>query len=635
MGLSFVFVILAALGLGILVFIHELGHYWVARRVGIKVEAFSIGFGRTKLRWIRDGVEWRIGWLPFGGYVRMAGMDKQGEKQPYEVEGGFFHATPFDRIKVAIAGPIVNIVFALLIFTLIWALGGREKSFADFTQRVGWIDPHSALYELGLRPGDIISQYDGYEVHSAKDHLYAAMFSGDQVLVKGYRIDYLTATKVPFEAEVTPYAPLDAPEGLKTLGVLKPAQYLLYTPKRKDEALVQGSPLLGSGIEKGDRLFWADGELLFSHDQLIHLLNAGEALVTYSRGGKTALARLPRYPLGQFLLSEEVQQEFEDWHYGAGVGENFQKSQFISYNLSAEGVVEGDLKLFDRELEPRVLQKGDRILAIDGEPVLGAFEIFKGLQTHKVNIIVQRRPKGWKEESWKVADADFDRDVNWGDLEQLASQIGIVGSLMSVGEMVRLHPIVPVSVEALAAAEGPDSYLQNAFIEQRKNFEKIADPQKRKEHLKALDAYGKQKMLGIHLRDRMVDYNPNPFRLFSDVAVETWRTFSSLLLGYLNPKWLSGPVGIVQVMHYGWTVGLNEALFWLGVISLNLGIFNLLPVPVLDGGHICFALWEKLTRRRMRAETMEKLVIPFVVLLIAFFVFATYQDLSRIFRGFF
>jgi regulator of sigma E protease len=98
---------------------------------------------------------------------------------------------------------------------------------------------------------------------------------------------------------------------------------------------------------------------------------------------------------------------------------------------------------------------------------------------------------------------------------------------------------------------------------------------------------------------------------------------------------MSGPVGIVEVIHHSWGVGIKEVLFWMGLISLNLGFLNLLPIPVLDGGHICFSLVEMVTKRPIKAKTMERLIIPFVVLLVALFVYLTYNDLLRLFSRFF
>jgi regulator of sigma E protease len=97
---------------------------------------------------------------------------------------------------------------------------------------------------------------------------------------------------------------------------------------------------------------------------------------------------------------------------------------------------------------------------------------------------------------------------------------------------------------------------------------------------------------------------------------------------------MSGPVGIIQVVHQSWMVGVKEALFWMAVISLNLGIVNLLPVPVLDGGHIMFSLLEAVRKRPLRAKTMERLIIPFIGLLIVFFLYITYQDIARLFSKF-
>src|SRR3989338_3411211 len=98
------YIILAALGLSFLIFIHEYGHYWMARREGMRVEIFSIGFGRPVKVWVKDGVKWQIGWLPFGGYVKIAGMERDKGKDPRKVADGFFGKKPKDRILVALMG---------------------------------------------------------------------------------------------------------------------------------------------------------------------------------------------------------------------------------------------------------------------------------------------------------------------------------------------------------------------------------------------------------------------------------------------------------------------------------------------------------------------------------------------------
>ena len=79
---SILYAALAVFALGFLVFVHELGHYFVARREKMRVEAFSIGFGRPILAWKNKGVHWQIGWIPFGGYVKIAGMDSKDSFSP-------------------------------------------------------------------------------------------------------------------------------------------------------------------------------------------------------------------------------------------------------------------------------------------------------------------------------------------------------------------------------------------------------------------------------------------------------------------------------------------------------------------------------------------------------------------------
>src|SRR5690606_1659179 len=116
---------------------------------------------------------------------------------------------------------------------------------------------------------------------------------------------------------------------------------------------------------------------------------------------------------------------------------------------------------------------------------------------------------------------------------------------------------------------------------------------------------------------------------------EVYRTLFALITGYLSPKHIGGPVGIVQVIQNGWSVGAKEALYWLGMISLNLGLLNLLPIPVLDGGYVLFALFESVTKKRLKAKTMERLIFPFIILMIALFIYLTYNDLLRLLGRFF
>jgi regulator of sigma E protease len=194
---------------------------------------------------------------------------------------------------------------------------------------------------------------------------------------------------------------------------------------------------------------------------------------------------------------------------------------------------------------------------------------------------------------------------------------------------------VPKPLTELAISEEQRKQNDRMQDQNKKAIDAIEDQGQRELALKQYELGQKKVFLGIQLVDRKVIYNPTPIEQFSNVLSQTWLTLKSLFTGNLSPKHLSGPVGIVQAVHYGWMKGAKEALFWMGFVSLNLGIVNLLPVPVFDGGHIMFALFEKITKRRLSANTMEWLVIPFVGLLIAFFIYITYQDIVRIFSGFF
>ncbi len=155
-----------ALVLGVLVFVHEMGHYLAARWRGVHVDAFSIGFGKPLLRWSdRRGTEWRLAWIPLGGYVKLHGQE-QPEDVPEEVRAAWRHGQTFhekpvrDRAIVVVAGPVANFLLAILLFAGVFAFVGKPVG----TTAIGAVVEGSPAAAAGLQPGDEILALDGQPV---------------------------------------------------------------------------------------------------------------------------------------------------------------------------------------------------------------------------------------------------------------------------------------------------------------------------------------------------------------------------------------------------------------------------------------------------------------------------------------
>lgn len=641
---SIVYMLLAAFALGFLIFIHELGHYFIARREGMIVEVFAIGFGKPIFSWERNGVKWQVCWLPFGGYVKIAGMEKKGDLEPYQIENGFFAKSPAARIRVALAGPLVNMFFALFLFTVIWVFGGREKPFSEYTHLIGWVDRSSQMYSEGVRPGDEITKIDGRPFTGFNELIYSAFLDEKAPIIQGNTIDYVNNQRNPF------IFTLDAGQSLEgmskaraTIGLLSPASFLIYDSLQGTNP-IEGSPMRLSGIETNDRIIWVDGELIFSQRQLINVINEPKVLLTVQRGSQTLLARIPRIPVSDLRLSDEEKTEIQDWLFEAKVQPG--ESYFIPYNLTPDCTVQAALTYIDdnsnetvHQTSPRtqfdtLLMSGDKILAVDGQPVSNAYGLVSRLQTRQVQMIVQRGGS-YPPMTWKLADETFLQGVDFKKLNSLAGTIGTAQRGNCEDNLCLLSSIQPKTLSEYPLPETKRAQLAQEFAAQKKQIESLKDPQQKEEAMRLLEENQKKLVLGVQLHDRPVIYNPSPVRLFFSAFDETWRTVKALFTGYLSPKYMSGPVGIVQAIHQGWSTGFNEAMFWIATISLNLGILNLMPLPVLDGGHICLSLWESLTKKRIKAKTMERLIIPFIVLLLLFFLYATYNDILRIISKFF
>ena len=145
---AFVFV------LGVLIFVHELGHFLMARRIGVRVITFSLGFGPKVIGFRRGDTEYRVSAVPLGGYVKMAGEtpDDPRSGQPDE----FLSKTKWQRFQVLIMGPVMNILLAIVLMWVVLMRADREYSFLHRQPRVGAVAAGSPAERAGVRPGDVI-----------------------------------------------------------------------------------------------------------------------------------------------------------------------------------------------------------------------------------------------------------------------------------------------------------------------------------------------------------------------------------------------------------------------------------------------------------------------------------------------
>jgi regulator of sigma E protease len=189
--------------LTVLVFIHELGHFAVARWCGVRVEVFSIGFGPELFGWTdRTGTRWKLSWLPLGGYVRMFGQEEnaiegQAARPLTDTERAvsFKEKTVAQRMAIVFAGPAANYIFAFVIFTALYAVTGKPV----IPPVVGKVFAESPAAQAGIAPGDTIVRVDGTQIESFYDIQYVVQSS----LGKELSID-LSRNGAPVSVKVTP-----------------------------------------------------------------------------------------------------------------------------------------------------------------------------------------------------------------------------------------------------------------------------------------------------------------------------------------------------------------------------------------------------------------------------------------------
>jgi regulator of sigma E protease len=302
-------ILLGLFGLGIVVFVHELGHFLAARLVGVDVEAFSIGWGNPILKKKIGSVEYRLGMFPVGGYCKMKGENEFQEawenrqKEISPVKGSFFGVSPFRRIIVSFMGPFFNLIFATIVLSIIWGFGFDVYTLQNRIVLASEIVPGESYPadEAGLKTGDRITAINGVQTPYYQDIQENIAVNPEKNLSLDVDRDGENVT-----LSIKPL--LEKSSGAGKIGV-----YFWTDPLIA--AVSPGSPADAAGLKAGDRILRVNGEDIPYNARLIGLLSQQPSLLSidYERNGSENTASL--VPLYSETGEAELGISYEHIHY--------------------------------------------------------------------------------------------------------------------------------------------------------------------------------------------------------------------------------------------------------------------------------------------------------------------------------
>jgi len=242
---------------GAAVFVHEFGHFWMARRRGLKVEGFAIGFGPKILSWTRDGIEYSWRWIPAGGFVKLPQMITSEALEGESTPGGekVPPAPPLSKILVAVAGPLMNVIFGFAIAALLYFVG---LPVAVNPSIIGHVEPGSDEYNKGIRESDQIVMVEGKMAKSWQEVQEITALARTNVLAVVTERNGLRATNY-----LT--AKINDTVGLKVLD-LEPRDHPVVSLVEK------GSPAEKAGLQERDKFISFGGVPVVGQQQLVDLI---------------------------------------------------------------------------------------------------------------------------------------------------------------------------------------------------------------------------------------------------------------------------------------------------------------------------------------------------------------------------
>ncbi|NPA13814.1 MAG: RIP metalloprotease RseP [Aquificae bacterium] len=288
--------------IGILVLVHEFGHFIIAKAFGVKVEVFSIGFGPPILRKKIGETVYQIALLPLGGYVKLYGENEEDETARKDPRS-FYAKPPWQRILIAFGGPLFNFLFAVLVFWIVFMLPHKVPAYLEQPPTVGYVQPHSLAEKIGIREGDTIVAINGKQVKDWQQLSELLQENvNSQVVITVKRDHQEVNLKVQLPIEVVK----------KGLGISP------YIPPVVGK-VIKGFPADQVGLKEGDRILEINGHKVYSWEDITHFMNTEKGQVinlTVERNGKILhFTIVPKEYQGRYLIGIAPKVEYVEISY--------------------------------------------------------------------------------------------------------------------------------------------------------------------------------------------------------------------------------------------------------------------------------------------------------------------------------
>lgn len=557
--------LLAAVALiAILVFIHEFGHFIVAKACGVAVPVFSFGFGRRLVGIKIGGTDYRISAIPLGGYVRMAGADPHGyvdeDDELEDPSRGFLQRPLWQRILVILAGPAFNLVLPFVVFTLL-LMGGEPQPIS----RIGDVLEQSPAASAGLAAGDLVDAVNGAPTPGVSE-FYSAIGG----LPPGETA--LQVRRGDQELSLTLSVPETLGEGGLGISMSAPDTTVGIDDPRSPAAL--------AGMKTGDHITHVGDAELADWIELNAALSAVQA--------STVALRLERGDDTHTLTLSRT-----EWSPSTGVrapqpAERWGMATATLFIATVQDEV-GDENGFMADLRPTPaterapaalagIKAGDHLISVDGAPL------------HR-----------------------------WGDVTRL-----IRASMQGEGDTATARP---VTVGLVRDGETLELSMTPKIIE----------------NTNAMGLYEFRPIIGVSsagawARPATIRRYYGPIEAMGRASDETV-AIAGLIVDHLGKlftgeaafdKAVGSPIEMVRQASKAAERGVFDYARMMGMLSLSLGIVNLLPVPVLDGGQLLFFLLEAIRGRPVSIALRERALQVGVLVMVLLMLVVLVKDVSAL-----